>query len=80
VLSADQHVLRKGESLHGAPALTETERSQRQPHSERTDKKMRHSRISTTMEIYAQIVPLAQRRAFEQLSEFAKDSRSITVQ
>jgi site-specific recombinase XerD len=41
---------------------------------------MRHSRISTTMEIYAQIVPLAQRRALEQLSEFAKDSRSITVQ
>jgi len=26
---------------------------------------MRHSRISTTMEIYAQIVPLAQRRALE---------------
>lgn len=41
---------------------------------------MRHSRISTTMEIYAQIVPLAQRRALEQLSTFAKDSRSITVQ
>jgi integrase len=41
---------------------------------------MRHSRISTTMEIYAQIVPLAQRRALEQLSAFAKDSRSITVQ
>ena len=41
---------------------------------------MRHSRISTTMEIYAQIVPLAQRRALEQLSEFAEDSRSKTVQ
>ena len=41
---------------------------------------MRHSRISTTMEIYAQIVPVAQRRALEQLSEFAKDSRPITVQ
>jgi site-specific recombinase XerD len=41
---------------------------------------MRHSRITTTMEIYAQIVPVAQRRALEQLSEFAKDSRSITVQ
>lgn len=49
---------------------------------------MRHSRISTTMDIYAQIVPAAQRRALEQLSEFAKrgviDSRfnlrSITVQ
>ena len=45
---------------------------------------MRHSRITTTMEIYAQIVPAAQRRAIEKLSEFAKsgpvDSRSITVQ
>ncbi len=48
---------------------------------------MRHSRISTTMDIYAQIVPTAQRRALEQLAEFAKDatpdarsnSRSITV-
>jgi integrase len=33
---------------------------------------MRHSRISTTMDIYAQTVPLAQRRAVEKLSEFAK--------
>jgi integrase len=42
---------------------------------------MRHSRISTTMDIYAQIVPTAQRRALQQLSEFAGvDSRSITVQ
>ena len=41
---------------------------------------MRHSRISTTMDIYAQIVPAAQRRAIEKLSEFAKDPRSITVQ
>jgi integrase len=49
---------------------------------------MRHSRVSTTMDIYAQIVPIAQRRALEQLAEFAKDatpdarsnSRSITVQ
>jgi integrase len=49
---------------------------------------MRHSRISTTMEIYAQSVPQAQRRALEQLSEFAKagaiearsNSRSVTVQ
>jgi integrase len=32
---------------------------------------MRHSRISTTMEIYAQIVPAAQRRALQQLSAFA---------
>jgi len=46
---------------------------------------MRHSRISTTMDIYAQIVPASQRRALQQLSEFANsgttvDSRSITVQ
>ncbi len=33
---------------------------------------MRHSRISTTMDIYAQIVPSAQRRALEQLTEFAR--------
>ena len=33
---------------------------------------MRHSRISTTMDIYAQIVPAAQRRAIEKLSEFAR--------
>jgi integrase len=32
---------------------------------------MRHSRISTTMDIYAQIVPTAQRRALQQLSVFA---------
>lgn len=32
---------------------------------------MRHSRISTTMDIYAQIVPTSQRRALEQLSTFA---------
>ena len=42
---------------------------------------MRHSRISTTMEIYAQIVPASQRQAIAKLSEFARsDSRSITVQ
>ncbi len=35
---------------------------------------MRHSRISTTMDIYAQIVPAAQRRALEKLTEFAKNS------
>jgi hypothetical protein len=40
---------------------------------------MHHSRISTTMKVYAHIVPLAQRRALEQLSEFAT-KRSITVQ
>ena len=32
---------------------------------------MRHSRISTAMDIYAQIVPTAQRRALQQLSAFA---------
>ena len=49
---------------------------------------MRHSRISTTMDIYAQIVPAAQRRALEQLATFANagaensrsNSRSKTVQ
>lgn len=40
---------------------------------------MRHSRIATTLDIYAQIIPASQRRALQQLSEFA-DSRSITVQ
>jgi hypothetical protein len=33
---------------------------------------MRHSRISTTLDIYAQAVPVTQRRAVERLSEFAK--------
>jgi integrase len=42
---------------------------------------MRHSRISTTLEIYAQIIPASQRLAIAKLSEFARsDSRSITVQ
>ena len=40
---------------------------------------MRHSRISTTMDIYAQIVSTAQRQALEKLSEFAKPACSITV-
>jgi site-specific recombinase XerD len=35
---------------------------------------MRHTRISTTMDIYAQIVPVAQRRAVEKLSEFVDES------
>ena len=33
--------------------------------------RMRHSRISTTIDIYAQIVPTSQRRALQPLSEFA---------
>jgi integrase len=33
---------------------------------------MRHSRISTTLDIYAQMVPAAQRQAIEKLTEFAK--------
>jgi integrase len=37
---------------------------------------MRHSRISTTMDIYAQIVPTAQRRALDQLSVFASGTPS----
>lgn len=39
---------------------------------------MRHSRISTTMDIYAQIVSTAQRQAIEKLSQFAQPC-SITV-
>jgi integrase len=35
---------------------------------------MRHTRISTTMDIYAQIMPVAQRRAVEKLSEFVDES------
>ncbi len=35
---------------------------------------MRHSRISTTMDIYAQFVPAGQRRAVEQMHEFARKS------
>jgi integrase len=35
---------------------------------------MRHSRISTTMDIYAQIVPAAQRQALEKLSHFVSES------
>jgi integrase len=33
---------------------------------------MRHSRISTTMDVYAQIVPASQRQAIEKLAEFAR--------
>lgn len=33
---------------------------------------MRHSRVSTSLDIYAQTVPVSQRRAIEKLSEFAK--------
>jgi site-specific recombinase XerD len=33
---------------------------------------MRHSRISTTMDIYAQIVPATQRQAIEKLTAFAR--------
>ena len=32
---------------------------------------MRHSRVSTSLDIYAQVVPVSQRRAIEKLSEFA---------
>jgi integrase len=43
---------------------------------------MRHSRISTTLDIYAQIVPATQRRALERLTEFAgnKSAQRVTVQ
>ena len=40
---------------------------------------MRHSRVSTTMDIYAQIVPESQRRALRKLSQFAKKSGSNSV-
>ena len=33
---------------------------------------MRHSRVSTSLDIYAQVVPVSQRRAIEKLSEFAR--------
>jgi site-specific recombinase XerD len=33
---------------------------------------MRHSRISTTLDSYAQMVPVSLRRTLEKLSEFAK--------
>ncbi|HZQ96543.1 MAG TPA: tyrosine-type recombinase/integrase [Candidatus Sulfotelmatobacter sp.] len=35
---------------------------------------MRHSRIATTLEIYAQFVPEGQRRAVEQMTEYARKS------
>ena len=41
---------------------------------------MRHSRISTTMEIYAQIVPQAQRVALQQLADFAVRSNSVQLE
>ncbi len=49
---------------------------------------MRHSSVTTTLQIYAQIVPASQRLALGKLVEFAKpgaidsrsNSRSITVQ
>jgi hypothetical protein len=43
---------------------------------------MRHSRISTTMDIYAQFVPEGQRQAAAKLSEYVKQHSkgcSITV-
>jgi integrase len=41
---------------------------------------MRHSRASTTMDIYAQVVSTTQRQAIEKLSEFAQpETCSITV-
>jgi hypothetical protein len=42
-------------------------------------KPMRGKRISTTMDIYAQIVPTSQRQALEQLSVFA-GGRGVTPQ
>jgi hypothetical protein len=42
-------------------------------------KPMRGKRISTTMDLYAQIVPASQRQALEQLSVFA-GGRGVTPQ
>jgi integrase len=41
---------------------------------------MRHSRISTTMDIYAQIVSASQRQAIEKLSQFAKPCHTLVTQ
>ncbi len=41
---------------------------------------MRHSRISTTMDIYAQIVPTSQRRALQQLTAFARGTGPAELQ
>jgi integrase len=41
---------------------------------------MRHSRISTTMDIYAQIIPASQRRALQQLTAFAGGGASTMSQ
>jgi integrase len=38
---------------------------------------MRHSRISTTMDIYAQIVPTSQRQAMEKLTKGSGHSRHV---
>ena len=40
---------------------------------------MRHSRISTTMDIYAQIVPAGQRRAVDKLSEYVNEASESAV-
>jgi integrase len=42
---------------------------------------MRHSRVSTSLDIYAQVVPVSQRRAIEKLSEFARplSPRPVTL-
>jgi integrase len=40
---------------------------------------MRHSRISTTMDIYAQVVPAAQRKALEKLTEFAGHNSGLVM-
>jgi integrase len=40
---------------------------------------MRHARISTTMDIYAQVVPESRRRALGKLSQFAKPVRGSSL-
>lgn len=43
-----------------------------------TQGQMRHTRISTTMDIYAQIVPTGQRRAAQRLSEYVRANTNET--
>jgi integrase len=40
---------------------------------------MRHSRVQTTLDVYAQAVPVAQRRALEKLSQFVSESVPTAV-
>jgi integrase len=43
-------------------------------------RQMRHTRSSTTMDVYCQVLPAGQHRAVEQLSQFVKNSVPLLVQ